>query len=309
MFLVTEARGPVGAAAVEWLAAKGYSVRAAVPDAGKFRQRRKVEPIRFDWSEPEGWDAALTGLEGLVLIGPPDVWGMESKWREFLAMASERGCRRVAFLSVAEAESDPWAVHRKIEDHLRNSGMSWTFLRAGAMAHLLVERRRTAIASVEISVPVGMGTVAWLDPRDVGEAAARALLDEVWDQRAPLLTGPEALDIETVCQIVSRETDAPVVCRRCSSLRYAARLRFREGLSLGRCIERIRRSRRLCADRSSLVSDDLRLLLGRAPRRFEDFVRDHRLDFHPEYESPATRTTVPATKSRKSKRSAAACEV
>lgn len=309
MFLVTEALGPTGAAAVEWLAGRGCSVRAAVPDAGKFHRRKNVEPIRFDWSEPEGWEAALAEVEGLVLICPTDVPDMESRVCAFLDAASEAGCRRVSFLSVAEVESDRWVPHRKIEEYLRNSGMSWTFLRAGVAAQSLIDRRRSGVASLEITFPVGAGRVAWVDARDVGEAAARVVLDEIWGQRAPLLTGPVAMGVEEVCQILSDEAQTAVVWKSCSTLRYAARWRFRQGLSLRQCVERFRGNRRLCADRSARVSDDLRLLLGRAPRRLEDFVRDHRQYFHADFESPETPSPRVATKRGRSKRREAACEV
>jgi len=309
VFLVTEALGPTGIAAVDWLAGRGCSVRAAVPDAGKFLRQKKVDPIRFDWSEPEGWESALSGIEGLVLICPTDLVDMETRVCDFLAAASEAGCRRVSFLSAAEAESDRWVPHRKIEDNLRNSGMSWTFLRAGVAAQTLIERRRTGIASLELTVPVGVGSVAWVDSRDVGEAAARVLLDEIWDQRAPVLTGPRAVDIEEVCQILSSEAETRVVCTSCSMLRYAARWRFQQGLTLRQCLDRIRGNRRICADRSAHVSDDLRLLLGRAPRGLDDFVRDHRQYFHVDFESPETPSPLLATKPRKSKRRATACEV
>lgn len=309
MFLVTEAGGSVGSSAVEWLAGRGCPVRAAVADAGKFHRRRKIESIRFDWREREGWESVLAGIEGIVLVGPRDLSGLESVLCDFISAAAEAGCLRVSFLSAIEVESERWVPHRKIEDHLRNSGMGWTFLRAGATAQSLVENRRSGIGSLQITVPVGVGSVAWVDPRDVGEAAARVLLDEIWDQRAPVLTGPEALGIGEVCQILSRETSAKVESRSCSTLRYIVRLRFGQGLSWRQCLERIRGNRRLCADRSAQVSDDLRLLLGRAPRGLEEFVRDLRHDFHPGYESPETRSPSLATKPRKSKRREAVCEV
>lgn len=309
MFLVTEALGSVGSSAVEWLAGRGCPVRAAVGDAGKFRRQRKVEPIRFDWSEPEGWESALVGIEGVVLICPQGLSDMESIVCDFMSAASNAGCQRVSFLSAIEAETDRWDRHRKIEDHLRNSGMGWTFLRTGVTAQTLVESRRSAIGSLEITFPVGVGSVAWVDPRDVGEAAAKVLLDEIWDQRAPVLTGPEALGIEDVCRILSRETTAKVDVRSLSVLRQLLRLRFRQKLSWRQCMERIRGNRRLCTERSAHVSDDLRLLLGRAPRRLEEFVRDLRQEFHPEYESPETRSPSLATKSGKMKRRTAACEV
>jgi uncharacterized protein YbjT (DUF2867 family) len=313
VFLVTEAQGPIGAAAVDWLAGRACPVRAAVPDAGRYRRRRKVEPIRFDWSDREGWESALDGIEGIVLISPQAMSGRESILCDFITAASEAGCRRVSFLSAIEAESDRWDRHRKIEEHLRNSGMGWTFLRAGITAQNLVESRRSGIGSLEIAFPVGVGCVAWVDPRDVGEAAARVLVDQIWDQRAPMLTGPEALGVDDVRQILSREVPVEVACRSLSALRLLLRLRFRQKLSWRQCLDGIRRSRRLRDDRSAQVSDDLRLLLGRAPRKLDEFVRDLRQEFHPGYESPETTAPAPvpvpalAAKSRKPKRRAVAC--
>lgn len=309
MFLVTEALGATGAAAIEWLTSRKLAVRAACLEPSRMRRTKLIEPVRFDWNEPEHWDSALDGIEGVVFVLPSDVAGLSDRFCDFADAMVDTGCRRVSFLSVAEAETDRWIPHRRIERVLRQSNMSWTFLRAGVTSQSLVDCRRSTIGALELVAPAGAGSVAWVDARDLGEAAARTVVDEIWDQRTPLLTGPEALGFGEVRRIVSEEIGVEIRCRGSSLAGDLLRLRLRQGMSWGRCLERVRRSRRVCGGRAAAVSDDLRVLLGRAPRRISDFVRDHRGYFEPNIESPATLEIGLATKIAKSKRRSAACEV
>lgn len=314
MILVTEATGAIGTAAIEWLSRRNLTVRAAVGAPGNFRRKKNVEPIRFDWREPDSWSEALSGGPSLVLIGPPDLSAFASRVCEFVALASRSGCTRVSFVSDADAEFHRWLPHRRIERHLRQSGMSWTFLRSGDISQSLLDGRRPGVAGMELSVPDGGKKVAWVDARDLGEAAARVLLDEIWDQRAPVLTGTVALEFDEVCQILSAQSGSEVRCVPDSSLRHAFRLRFERGLSWGQCLEGIRIHRRRKSDRAAQVSDDLRLLLGRAPRGIGEFFRDSGAGFRLGRESPEPSTAAIARNPRKAGKASASrdpviCEV
>ena len=58
------------------------------------------------------------------------------------------------------------------------------------MTNLLDVRRQTIAATGKLFAPAGGARIAYVDPRDVGEAAAAALADDGHDGRAYALTGP-----------------------------------------------------------------------------------------------------------------------
>ncbi len=276
MILVTCATDNVGRAAVDWLVSRDHEVRAAVGEAAPGAWNGRAETVRFDWSDRSTWDPALDGADSLVLVHPSATADASSALCEFSSLAMRRGCRRVAFLSVLGAGTKRWAPHRKVEDHLRRTETSWTFLRVGPSMQDLVDARLDEIRDGELMSPARRAKVAWVDARDVGEAAARSLLDGIWEQRIPVLTGPEAMDLEEICQELSVFVGRGIRCRRCSAVGCFLRLRFGRGLPIAQCLARAAAHRRFGASEASEVRDDLRLLLGRAPRALGDFLRDRR---------------------------------
>lgn len=276
MILVTGSTGNVGRAAVDWLVARNHGVRAAVRDATRDIWNGQAELVRFDWSDPFTWEPALDGVESFVLVRPPAQGDVAATLCDFSTMAMRRGCRRVVFLSVLGAETKRWVPHRKVEEHLRRMEMSWTFLRAGFFMQNLVDSYLEDIREGELRLPAGRAEVAWVDARDVGEAAARSLLDGIWEQRSPVLTGPQALDFDEVCRELSTEIGRRVGYRPCSTVGYFLRLRARRGLPIAQCVVQAVLHRGLRSKEAAQVRDDLRLLLGRAPRTMSDYLRDRR---------------------------------
>jgi uncharacterized protein YbjT (DUF2867 family) len=274
VILVTGATGNVGKAAVDWLRARGVGVRAALRDPSR-SPWPDVPTVRFDWRDSGTWDAALEGIDSLILVRPPAIADVEATLNRFTSLAEERGCRKVSFLSVVGVEDKNWVPHRKIERHLRRSAMAWTFLRAGFFAQNLIDSYLPDIRNGEIRVPAGKGKVAWVDARDLGEAAARVLLDGIWEQRTPVLTGPESIGFEETCGTLSRRLGKPVVYSPCTALGYLYHLRVRHRLPPVQCLVQTVLHVGLQKCQAALVRDDLRAILGRSPRTLSDFVDDH----------------------------------
>ena len=229
----------------------------------------------FDWRDSGTWDAALEGIDALILVRPPAIADVEATLNRFTSLAEERGCRKVSFLSVVGVDDKNWVPHRKIERHLRRSAMAWTFLRAGFFAQNLIDSYLPDIRKGEIRVPAGNGKVAWVDARDLGEAAARVLLDGIWEQRTPVLTGSESIGFEETCGILSQRLGKTVAYSPCTALGYLYHLRRRHRLPLIQCMVQTALHVGLRKGQAAQVRDDLRAILGRSPRALSDFVDDH----------------------------------
>ncbi|MGW3570070.1 NAD(P)H-binding protein [Streptomyces sp. NPDC000941] len=193
MILVTGATGNVGSELVGALAEAGEQVRALTrnPSAAGLLPPG-VEPVAGDLNRPQSLADALAGVSGIFLL--PGYQDMP----ELLAQARQAGVKRVVLLSggsAALADLDN-AVSRYMtlsERAVRESGLSWTFLRPRSfMSNALRWLPQLAVGD-EVRVPFPGVRTAAIDPYDIAAVAVPALLTDDHDGRIHELTGPESL--------------------------------------------------------------------------------------------------------------------
>lgn len=163
------------------LAARGADVRAG------------------DFGDPASLAAAFAGGERLLLISTDAVGARVDGHLAAIDAAAAAGVRAVAYTSIVNpSDSNPAAVaaeHRVTEDHLRASGLAWTFLRNAIYTEMLVPAARGALASGTYAVNEGNGATSHVSRADCAAVAAVVLRasDGEHDGRAYDVTGPEAL--------------------------------------------------------------------------------------------------------------------
>src|SRR5690349_9406459 len=89
--LVLGATGKTGRRVAARLRLAGTPVRAA----------SRSSAVRFDWSDPDGWDAALRGATSVYLVAP----AVPGPAHEFVARAGAAGVKHVVLLSGRGADS------------------------------------------------------------------------------------------------------------------------------------------------------------------------------------------------------------
>ena len=227
--LVTGATGNVGRPLVAALLAAGARVRALTGDpAGASRRLGadhaggRLECVRFDFTDPGTYAAALAGGGPLFLLRPPAISDARGAINPAVDVAVAAGVRRVAFLAVQGAERNPAVPHHAIERHLEELAaagrVAYTFLRAAFFMQNLSTVHAADIRDLgEILVPAGDGRTAFVDAHDVGEAAARVLLAPAGDRthanRGYELTSAEALTYDEVAATLTRVLGRPVAYR------------------------------------------------------------------------------------------------
>ncbi|GAA1578592.1 NAD(P)H-binding protein [Actinomadura kijaniata] len=192
MILVTGATGNVGAEVVRALTEAGVPVRALTRDPSRVEARPGVEYVAGDLGRPETVAPALGGVKGLFLL--PGYPGMA----DLLAAARREGVERVVLLSGTSAASGDMdnAVTRYMaesERTVRESGLSWTFLRPSAFMSNTFQWIPQLREGDTVSVPFANVPIATIDPADIGNVAARALLDDGHEGLIHWPTGPETL--------------------------------------------------------------------------------------------------------------------
>ncbi len=151
-------------------------VRDVAKDAAQLREYPVARPVRFDFEDPDTLGPALSGVDRLFLLRPPQLADVEKDFLPLLAAARAGGVRHVVFLSVQGAGEHTIVPHHKIEGALRASGLAYTFLRpAYFMQNFSTTLRDDLVQRDRIFVPASDAKFTLVDVRDIGRVAAVVL--------------------------------------------------------------------------------------------------------------------------------------
>lgn len=284
MILVIGGTGTIGAELVRILVERGARVRALVrdPKRGEAIARPGVERVAGDLTRPESLGRVLEGCDHVFLLSPNDP--SQVAWQGNLIEAAKSAGTKphVVKLSAMGAALDaPFRAgrwHAQTERHLEDSELPWTHLRPGGFMQNFLHSAATIVSEGAFHLPTGQAKVAHVDTRDVAEAAARVLLEAGHLYKVYELTGPESLDGNEVAQRLSaaagrsiRYVDVPATAAE-EALVAQGKPRWHVDMLLE--IFEFERSGALAR-----VTPTLGTLLGRPPRDFATFARDHATAF------------------------------
>jgi len=269
--LVVGATGTVGSSVVETLAKGGHRVRAATRDPAK---AKGAEGVRFDYGDPSTFRPALEGAEGIFLLSPVGHANSHGLVAPFLAEATRSGAPIVT-MTAAGVEYDDAVPLRKIELDVERSGAPHVFLRPSWFNQNFDTFWYPTIQSDGvIALPAADAKTAFIDARDIGEAAAAVLTNPAHYGKAYTLTGPEALTYAEAAAILSDVAGRTIRYEPIDDTRFAAALGA-AGLPpdyAGLLVALFGFVRQGAA---SQVDPSLATILGRAPRTLKDYARDY----------------------------------
>lgn len=281
MILVTGATGTVGSEVVRQLAASGEKVRALTRNPAAADLPDGVEVVRGDYDEPGSLAAAMSGAEAAFLVGVLDP-GRPGGDPALVAAARAAGVRRVVKLS-AIGTGDPnlgafatW--HMPGEQAVRDSDLVWTILRPSQFAANTLAWVDAVRAGEPVPVRTGIGRQGTIDPRDIAEVAVRALLSDDHAGRTYTLTGPAALSEPELAYTLAAVLGRPVAMTEVPMAAVRAALRER-GMSDDFIDGALSGSEFIRSGGNTVLTDDVREVLGREPRSFEQWARDHAAAF------------------------------
>jgi uncharacterized protein YbjT (DUF2867 family) len=189
--LVTGARGTVGGAVIDELVARGVEVRASSHEPNSVDLPDRVPLVEADLSRPDTLDEALDGATSVFLYSNPE--GIDG----FIEQATKAGVQRVVLLSSAAVNRDDGSPltqrHVAVEQALRASNLSWTFLRPGAFATNARRWAESIRSAGVVRAAYGEARTAPLHEVDLAEVAAEALAGTGHEGRVYSLSGPELL--------------------------------------------------------------------------------------------------------------------
>jgi uncharacterized protein YbjT (DUF2867 family) len=272
MILVTGATGNVGRETVHALVRRDEHVRALVRDRTQVLLPDGVELAEGDLNAPDSLTDAFDDVSAIFLLP-----GYEHA-EDTLAKAKEVGVERVTLLSGTSAASDDrtnavTAYMLESEDAVRESGLAWTILRSYAMFSNTLRWLGQLEQGDTVRDTFGAVPSAMVDPYDIGEVAAEMLTSDSYDGRILTLSGAEPLRPEDRVKILGSAIER--------DLRFDAIPDDEARAELEPTMPKAYVDAFLdfYVDGSldeSEPTDDVREVLGRAPRTFEEWADAHR---------------------------------
>jgi len=259
--LVLGGKGKTGRRVANRLTKLGHNVRIG----------SRSENPEFDWDNPNSWPLALEGMDMVYITFQPDlaVPGALQAIKGFTAEALKAGLKKLVLLSgKGEKEAE------LCEQEVRNSGVSWTIVRASWFNQNFSESfLLDPVVAGHVALPKNEALVPYVDADDIADVAVETLLDDKHIGETYELTGPRPLTFEQVTQEISKATARDIQFESITMNKYMSMLReyqlpddylwlinylFTEVLT----------------ESNSVVSHDLERVLGRKAKDFSEYARE-----------------------------------
>jgi NAD(P)H dehydrogenase (quinone) len=307
MLAITGATGQVGSRIAAQIASLGLPQRLIVRDAARAPLLPNAEIAEASsYGNAAAMTRALAGVDKLFLVSVRDRFGVAhmaakkgmapppyDRLQEQLTAvdaAVGAGVKHIVYLSIMGAAPEATFIlapdHYHTEQHIRASGVPFTFLRAS----LYTDNVPPCVSAGDvIRVPAGEGRVAWVTRDDVAATAAAVLMSTGHEGFTYDVTGPEAL---TMAETAERLSD---VLKRKIVYQAQTPEEARESRSTGR-LEKFEAERRMLTGHGldeyevdvfvthfmqiaegtlDRVSDAVPRLTGRPAQSLAEYLRSH----------------------------------
>ena len=273
--LVIGGTGRIGRSVVAGLVARGHRPRVLTRHPGTAMEGADLRGGDLD--DAASLAAAMEGAGAVYLasaVGPRLV----EQHARAIGFARAAGVAHVVRVSTEGVEADGGmalsAWHRAGEAALEGSGLAWTHLRPCNFMHNMLSFAPAIAARGEIRAPFGSGRMTLVDVGDIAAVAVACLLDPRHRGRAYRITGDEWLGYDEIAAAIAGATGRPA--------RYVALPQAQARAEMGAAgmppwliDDLLAMYALLRQDRAAPVTDVVRAVAGRAPRRFAEFAREH----------------------------------
>ena len=215
---VTGATGQLGRLVLEELLAgqEPAALVAVVRDAAKAEElsARGVQVRVADYSDPAALEAALAGVDKLLLVSGSEVGSRVAQHANVVNAAKAAGVGFIAYTSVLAADTTELILapeHKATEELIRASGLEFTFLRNGWYTENYVQTVATARQTGAVVAAAGDGRVASAARADYAAAAAAVLSSAGHEGRIYELSGDYAWDFKELATAITEIAGREVV--------------------------------------------------------------------------------------------------
>ena len=249
---ITGASGNVGGTAARLLAERGLPLRLLANTPSRAPELPGAIAVKCSYEDTLTTRVALEGVDVLFMVSAPESEDRLSKHLAFVDAAAASGVRHIVYLSFMNAAPDATftlaRTHFHTEEHIKASGMTYTFLRDNFYADFFV------------ALPDEEGRI--LGP--AGDGRVGVVAREV--------TGPEALTLDEIAAILTRVRGCPVTYVR-ETVEEAYESRKKWPAAQWEYDSWVSTYTSIARGEMDVVSTTVRDVTGRDPLTFEEVAR------------------------------------
>ncbi len=275
--LITGATGTTGGAIARQLAAAGVAARAVVRNPAKLVETSPstIAYVAGDLGDRASLTAAMQGIDAVYLNIVPGA-GALAQIENAVAAAQDAGVTSIVKLSAMNAAPDASSaiirMHAAADDLVGESGLGFTILRAYSFFQNILGQLDGIKADGRFYLPLGDARQSLIDVEDLAATAISLLTVSEHRGRSYELTGPESLSFADVAAALSDAAGRPVAYVPISRSQFEDTLRGAgtpeaAASNVGELFQAF------ASGDYAEVMPDLMSIIGRAPRRFDQFAQ------------------------------------
>ena len=229
--LITGASGQLGRLVIEHLRhldpATDVTALVRTPRAAGELVPFRVATRIGDYTDAASLDAALTGIDRLLLISSSVLGQRAAHHKNVIEAATRASVSLIAYTSILRADTSPLrlaAEHLATEQMLCESGLPFVVLRNGWYLENDTAMLEPAVAHGAIIGSAGDGRLSSASRSNYAEAAALVLLHGARTGTVYELAGDEAFTLTQLAAAVSRRTGKTMSYRNMSEAEYRTAL-------------------------------------------------------------------------------------
>ncbi len=229
--LITGASGQLGHLVIEHLRrldpSADITAMVRTPQAAHELAPFRVATRIGDYTDPASLDAALTGIDRLLLISSSVLGQRAAHHKNVIEAATRASVSLIAYTSILRADTSELSLaaeHLLTEEMLRETGLPFVVLRNGWYLENDTAMLEPAVAHGAIIGSAGDGRLSSASRSNYAEAAALVLLHGAPAGTVYELAGDEAFTLTQLAAAVSQRTGKTVGYRNMSEAEYRTAL-------------------------------------------------------------------------------------
>ncbi len=231
----------------------------------------RSESPAFDWDNPEGWPAALDGMEKIYITFQPDlaVPGALEAIEGLVTIARRKNIKKLVLLSgKGEREAE------LCEQVVINSGIDYTIVRASWFNQNFSESFfLEPILGGHVALPQAEVKVPYVDAEDIADVAVEVLLNDEHNGQIYELTGSRLLTFKEVVAEIAQATSREIAFTSISLEAYVKAMEEQGVPSDYVWLINYLFTEVLGKESNQVITYDVEKVLGRKPIDFSDYVK------------------------------------
>ena len=260
MILITGATGNIGSELVKLL--NGHNIRTMIRSEGT-----------GDFNDPASVEKALQGIERAFLLTNSSEQA-EQQQLTFVELAQKAGVKHIVKLSQWAADVNSpvrfLRYHAVVENKIRESGMTYTFLRPNLFMQGLLD----FVHDGQFFAPIGDAKISMVDIRDIAAVAATALTTNGHENKIYNLTGPAAITHPQIAEELSIALNKKITFFNVTPQEMRAAL-SQVGFPEWQADGLIEDYAHYAKNEAAAVENGVLEATGKAARSFAEFARDY----------------------------------